>query len=106
MFQVGAPIYVSRIRCNVIRGGGPFEGIDYLQGSLNVAPTNGGVQLGWRGTAALQGSPVLTGTYPTVLAVTNTLTNSYVLPFTNNAEFFKLKFPSYPTNLSPYTPAP
>lgn len=100
------PIYISRVRYNVIRPCGQYEGIDYLQGIIGITQTNGGVALNWRGTATLQGSPVLTGAYPNIVTVTNTVTNNYPMPSTNNAEFFRLQFPNYPTNLSPYTPTP
>lgn len=105
-YASSAPIYISRVRYNVIRPCGQYEGIDYLQGNIGITQTNGGVTLNWRGTATMQASAVVTGVYPNVVTVTNTVTNTYTLPSTNNAEFFRLQFPSYPTNLSPYAPTP
>jgi hypothetical protein len=105
-YASSAPIYISRVRYDVIRPCGQYEGIDYLQGTVGIAQTNGGVALNWRGTATLQGAPVVTGIYTNTVTVTNTVINNYQLPSTNKAQFFRLQFPSYPTNLSPYTPTP
>jgi hypothetical protein len=105
-YASSAPIYISRVRYNVIRPCGQYEGVAYLQGNVGITQTNAGVMLNWRGTASLQASAVVSGSYNNIVTVTNTLTNSYTVPATNNAQFFKLQFPSYPTNLSTFAPAP
>jgi hypothetical protein len=105
-YASSAPVYISRVRYDVIRPCGQYEGIDYLQGNLSIVRTNAGAQLGWRGTATLQGAPVVRGAYTNIATVTNTVTNAYPVPAVNNAQFFRLQFPSYPTNLSTYTPTP
>jgi hypothetical protein len=97
------PIYVSRVRYDVIRPCGSFEGINYLQ-TLWIAGTNANVNVKWFGTAALQSAPTMAGLYSNVVTVTNTLTNSYTPPATNNAEFFRLQYPGYPPYLSTNTP--
>jgi len=97
------PVYISRARFNVIRPCGPFLGIDYLQ-SLGMTNANPNLQLNWRGTAALQAAAAVTGVYDSVANVTNTVTNTFTVPMTNNARFFRLEFPGYPTYLSPYSP--
>jgi hypothetical protein len=91
------------MRYDVIRPCGPYEGIDYLQslGMTNALPN---LTLNWRGTAALQAAPAVTGVYAGVASVTNTVTNTYSVPMTNNARFFRLQFPDYPSYLSPYGP--
>ena len=102
-FASTAPIYLSRARFNVIRPCGPFLGIDYLQ-SLGMANANPAIQLNWRGTATLQAAPVVSGAYAGITSVTNTITNTYTVPMTNSAGFFRLEFPGYPSYLSPYGP--
>jgi hypothetical protein len=102
-FASTAPIYISRVRFNVIRPCGPFLGIDYLQ-SLGMTNALANLKLNWRGTAALQSAPAVTGTYAGVASVTNTVTNIYSVSMTNNVQFFRLQFPNYPSYLSPYGP--
>jgi hypothetical protein len=102
-FASSVPIYISRVRFNVIRPCGPFLGIDYLQ-PLGMTNTNLNLQLNWRGTATLQAAPAVTGAYGGVASVTNTVTNTYTVPMTNNAQFFRLQLPGYPSYLSPYGP--
>ncbi len=97
------PIYVSRVRFDVIRPCGPFLGIDYLQ-SLGMTNANPNLELNWRGSAALQAAPAVTGMYASVANVTNTAVNIYTMPMTNNAQFFRLQFPAYPSYLSTNTP--
>lgn len=98
-YAASAPVYVSRVRYDVIRPCGPFEGVDYLQ-SLGMSSINAQIKLNWLGQAALQGAPVVTGAYTNVVTVTNIANNIYTPTMTNTAEFFRLQFPSYPTNLS------
>jgi hypothetical protein len=87
----------------VIRPCGSFEGINYLQ-TLGITGTNSNVNVNWFGTAALQSAQTVTGLYSNVVTVTNTLTNYYTMPATNNAEFFRLQYPGYPPYLSTNTP--
>jgi hypothetical protein len=94
-----AVVYVCRVRFDVIRPCGPFEGIDMLQ-NLGIANSSNSVSVNWRGTGTLQAALAVTGPYNTALAVTNTLTNSYAQPGTNNAAFFRLAYPGYPSYLS------
>jgi hypothetical protein len=94
-----AVIYVSRIRYDVIRPCGPFEGIDMIQ-SLGVTATNANLNVNWFGTGTLQSAPALTGPYSDVETVVNALTNSYTPPATNSAWFFRLAYPGYPSYLS------
>jgi hypothetical protein len=102
-FASSAPVYISRVRFNVIRPCGTFEGIDYLQG-LGMTVTNSQMSLNWRGQASLQSAPVVTGAYGNLLTVTNTVTNVYAPAMTNTARFFRLAWPGYPSYLSPYVP--
>jgi hypothetical protein len=93
-FASSAPIYLSRVRFNVIRPCGSFEGIDYLQ-SLGMNYTNSQMSLYWRGQASLLSAPVVSGAYSPLLSVTNTVTNVYVPALTNAARFFRLAWPGY-----------
>jgi len=96
-------IYVSRVRFDVIRPCGSFEGINMLQ-SLSITNANTNVSVNWFGTATLESAPALKGSYGKVVTVVNTLTNSYALPPTNKAQFFRLQYPGYPSYLSTNTP--
>ena len=98
-----APVYVSRVRYDVIRPCGPFEGINYLQ-TLGITGSSANVNVKWFGTAALQSAQAVTGLYSNIVAVTNTLANSYTPPATNGAEFFRLQYPDYPPYLSTNRP--
>jgi hypothetical protein len=98
-----APLYVSRVRYDVIRPCGSFEGINYLQ-TIGITGTNASVTVNWFGTAALQSAQTVTGLYSNVVTVTNTLANTYGMPATNSAEFFRLQYPGYPPYLSTNTP--
>ena len=102
-FASSAPIYISRVRFDVIRPCGTFKGIDYLQ-SLGMTKTNTNIGLNWFGQATLQSAPVVTGAYTNIVTVTNTVTNIYTVPMTNQAGFFRLQFPAYPSYLSTNTP--
>ena len=96
-------IYVSRVRFDVIRPCGNFEGINYLQ-SLGISGTNTDVTVIWFGTATLQSAPLVTGSYSNVVTVMNTLTNTYTPPAPNPAQFFRLQYPGYPAYLSTNSP--
>jgi hypothetical protein len=102
-FASSAPIYISRVRFNVVRPCGTFEGIDYLQ-DLGMTVTNSQMSLSWRGQASLLSAPAVLGAYSPLLSVTNTVTNVYAPAMTNNARFFRLTWPGYPSYLSPYQP--
>jgi hypothetical protein len=103
-FASSAPISISRLRCNVLRPTGPFEGIDYLQTLDLNSSTNAPLALNWRGTASVQSAPALTGPYGSVYSVTNTANNVYPAPLTNNAGFFRLQWPAYPSYLNTNQP--
>lgn len=96
-------VYVSRIRYDVIRPCGPFEGINMLQ-ALEIQPTNTTAAVSWFGTAALQGSTTLGAPFSDILSVTNTLTNSYTAPGLTSAQFFRLRYPPYPAYFITNTP--
>jgi hypothetical protein len=94
-----AVVYVCRVRFDVIRPCGPFEGVDYLQ-TLGITTTNTSVNVNWRGTSTLQAASAVTGPYSNAVTVTNILTNSYTPSPSNNAQFFRLQYPGYPSYLS------
>ncbi len=104
-YAASAPVYVSRVRYDVVRPCGPFEGIDYLQ-RLGLSSTNAQINLNWLGQASLLGAPAVTGAYSSVVTTTNTANNVYTLPTTNSAGFFRLQFPGYPSYLSTNPPNP
>jgi len=91
-------VYVSRIRYDVIRPCGPFEGINMLQ-ALTIQKTNTTGTVSWFGTAALQSATTVGGPYTPILSLTNTMTNSYTSPVFP-WQFFRLQYPPYP----PYLP--
>lgn len=88
-------IYVSRIRYDVIRPCGPFQGINMLQ-AIGIQQTNQVPEVSWFGTATLQSAPVVGGPYTNIMSVMNTLTNSYTPPVVNPSQFFRLQYPPYP----------
>ena len=94
------PISVSRVRFDVMRPCGAWQGIDYLQSLGMNKATNSQIKLNWLGQAALQSAPAVSGTYNNLLSVTNSTNNIYTTTMTNSAQFFRLRFPGYPTNLS------
>src|ERR1035437_3233589 len=71
-----APVYVSRVRYDVIRPCGPFEGINYLQ-TLRITGTSTNVNVNWFGTASLLSAQTVAGLYSSIVTVTNTVTNTY-----------------------------
>ncbi len=97
-YAASGPVAVSRIRYNVIRPCGPYEGIDYFQ-LLGMTNSNTQIGLNWRGTATVLAAPTVRGVWSNAFTITNTLTNTYVSATANQAEFFRLQWPSYPTNL-------
>jgi hypothetical protein len=94
-----AVISVCRVRYDVIRPCGPFEGIDMLQ-MLGITTSNTSVNVNWRGTGTLQAAPAVTGPYSNAVSVMNTLTNYYTPTGTNKALFFRMAYPGYPSYLS------
>jgi hypothetical protein len=88
-------VFVSRIRYDVIRPCGPFQGINMLQ-SIGIQQTNQAPKVSWFGTAALQSATTAGGPYSNILSVTNVLTNSYVPPSIKPWQFFRLQYPPYP----------
>jgi hypothetical protein len=94
-----AVIYVSRVRFDVIRPCGPFEGIDMIQ-LIGITGTNTDVSVNWRGSGTLQAAPAVTGSYTNAVTIVNTLTNYYTPTGTSNAQFFRMQYPGYPSYLS------
>ena len=88
-------IFVSRIRYDVVRPCGPFQGIDMLQ-FIGIQPTNQVLTVSWFGTATLQAAIAASGPYTNILSVTNTMTNSYTPPVIKPSQFFRLQYPPYP----------
>jgi hypothetical protein len=89
-------IFVSRIRYDVIRPCGPFQGINMLQ-SIGIQQTNQVPKVNWFGTATLQSAGAVGGPYTNILSVTNVLTNSYSPPVAKPTQFFRLQYPPYPS---------
>jgi hypothetical protein len=96
-------VFVSRVRYNVSRACGPFEGINMLQ-NMSVSSSNQTVNVNWFGTAALEAASNPAGPYSVVTSTTDTSTNTYTPTGTNAAQFYKLEFPAYPPYLSTNTP--
>jgi hypothetical protein len=102
-YAASAAMYVSRVRYNVIRPCGAFQGIDYLQ-ALGMTNAAANFKLNWRGSAVLQSATSVTGSYTNVFATTNSVNNIYTVPTTNTAGFYRLQWPGYPPYLSQYGP--
>jgi hypothetical protein len=92
-------VFISRVRFDVVRPCGPLEGINMFQ-SIGITSTNAQVKVNWYGTATVQAATNLLGAYSNVTNVVNTLTNSYSPIATNQARFFRLEYPPYPSYLS------
>ncbi len=88
-------IHVTRVRYNVVRPCGPYQGIAMLQ-LLTVSQTNPAVRVGWLGQATLQAAPLVTGGWADLVNVTNTVPNNYVPPTALPSQFFRLKFRPVP----------
>ncbi|HTL17867.1 MAG TPA: hypothetical protein VL793_11565, partial [Patescibacteria group bacterium] len=88
-------VHVSRVRYDVIRPCGPYQGINMFQ-TLNITNATDHVGVEWFGTATLQSAPALSGGWTNVQSTTNTLNNSYLPAAAANAPFFRLKFPPLP----------
>jgi len=89
-------IFVSRIRYDVIRPCGPFQGIDMLQ-LISIQQTNQVVpKVIWFGTATLQAAVTPSGPYTNILSVMNVMANSYTPPVIKPSQFFRLLYPPYP----------
>ncbi len=88
-------VHVSRVRYDVVRPCGPYQGINMFQ-TLNITNAIDHVGVGWFGTATLQAAPVASGTWTNVQSTTNALKNNYVPAATINSDFFRLKFPPLP----------
>jgi hypothetical protein len=99
-YAATGPVCVSRVRYDVIRPCGPFEGINMLQ-TIGITNTSTKVNVNWRGTGTLQAAAAVAGLYGKVVTVTNTLANTYTTPGTNDAQFFRLQYPAYPSYLFP-----
>ena len=105
IWEATTNVRVSAAQLNAIRPAGPFEGIDYLQ-TLEATTAATNMSLIWRGTADVQATTNLLRPWTDLIAVTNTLTNTYMPPIntTTPAEFFRLSVPAYPPYLGlPYT---
>jgi len=88
-------IHVTRVRYDVFRPCGDYQGINMFQ-SLGIDKTNTTGRVSWRGQATLQGSAVVTSGYSDVVSVTNTVANSYVPPSPAASQYFRLKFRPLP----------
>jgi len=88
-------VHVSRVRYNVVRPCGPYQGINMFQ-TLAITNGNSNVSVEWFGTATLQAAPLITGTWTDVQSVTNASKNSFVPPAPQNSQFFRLKYPPLP----------
>jgi len=88
-------VHVSRVRYDVVRPCGPYQGINMFQ-TLNITNATDHVGVQWFGTATLQSAPTLSGAWSNVLSTTNALNNNYVPGPAANAPFFRLKFPPLP----------
>lgn len=88
-------VFVSRIRYDVVRPCGPYQGIDMLQ-SIGIQQTNAVPTVNWFGTATLQSAPTVGGLFTNVMSVSNTFTNSYTPPVIKPLQFFRLQYPPYP----------
>jgi hypothetical protein len=91
-----AYVHVSRVRYDVVRPCGPYQGINMFQ-NLRIAGTNNQVQVKWFGTATLQSAPVVTGGgWTNVVSTVNAATNSYSVPGGRPSQYFRLQFPPIP----------
>jgi hypothetical protein len=88
-------IHVSRVRYDVVRPCGDYQGINMFQ-SLSIAKTNSSASVGWRGQATLQSAAGLSGGWSDTVSVTNNAPNSYVPPTALPSQFFRLKFRPVP----------
>jgi hypothetical protein len=88
-------IHISRVRYDVIRPCGDYQGINLFQ-TMRITNATPNVNVGWYGQATLQSAAALPGVWSDLLSVTNTLTNSYAAPASGGAKFFRLKFPPQP----------
>ena len=73
-------VFVSRIRYDVIRPCGSFEGINMLQ-TIGIQQTNQGLKVSWFGPRSSRAA--VGGPYTNVMSVTNVLTNGYTPPGIN-----------------------
>jgi hypothetical protein len=88
-------IHVSRVRYDVFRPCGDYQGINMFQ-NVSIAKTNPTASVGWRGQATLQSAAGLKGGWSNAVSVINTVTNSYVPPAGPPSQFFRLKFRPVP----------
>ena len=88
-------IHVSRVRYNVVRPCGDYQGINMFQ-HVAIAKTNPVVSVSWHGQATLQSAAGLTGGWSDAVSVTNTAPNNYVPPAGPQSQFFRLKFRPVP----------
>jgi len=89
-------IFVSRIRYDVIRPCGPYQGINMLQ-SIRIQQTNTVPSVSWFGSATLQSASPAGGHFTDLLSITNVLTNTYSPPGYQPYQFYRLKYPPYPS---------
>ena len=88
-------VHVSRVRYDVVRPCGPYQGINMFQ-TLNVTNGASNVSVGWFGTATLQSAAAATGTWTNVVSLTNAIKNSYVPAASGGSHFYRLKYPPIP----------
>ncbi len=90
-------VHVSRVRFNVVRPCGEYQGIHLFQ-NLGISRATTNVEVTWFGQATLQSAPAITATamWSDLLNLTNALTNTYATLPTNSSGFFRLRFPPLP----------
>jgi hypothetical protein len=91
-----AYVHVSRVRYDVVRPCGPYQGINMFQ-NLLIGATNNQVQVKWFGKATLQSAPGVTGGgWTNVVSTMNAATNNYPVPGGRPSQYFRLQFPPIP----------
>lgn len=88
-------VHVSRVRYDVIRPCGTYQGINMFQ-KLSITNGVGNPHVGWFGTATLQSTPTITGGWSNVLSITNVSKNTYTPPSPQHSQFFRLNYPPLP----------
>ena len=88
-------VHVSRVRYDVVRPCGPYQGINMFQ-TLGINGAASQVDVRWFGTATLQSAPTITGGWTNVTSTVNAATNHYPVPTPRPMQFFRLQFPPVP----------
>jgi hypothetical protein len=88
-------VHVTRVRYDVVRPCGPYQGINMFQ-TLQVTNATTGPQVGWFGTATLQSADTITGGWTNIVSLTNTLHNTFIPVTPKQFQFFRLQYPPLP----------